>query len=441
MRLSSQPTANVTVGLSSSNPAVGTVSPATLTFTPINWNVAQTVTVQGVGNDPASGDQAYTIVTAPAVSADSTYNGLNAADVSVTNHPLSRLTINDVTADLNNLNTTTAVFTVMLAPASPLPVSVRFTTADGTAAQPGDYTATSGTLNFAPGQTTKTITVPLKPTIEIGLDKTFTVNLSDANNAQVVKGQGTATLTNSSRSIVVTTTADTVANDGQTSLREAILFADEHAGITISFHISNRDPHFSNGVYTIQPVSALPLLTNNGTILDGTTQRAFTGDTNRGGPEILLDGSQAGAHVDGLEIDAANCVVKGLVINSFTGSGVRIAGAAAANDLLQGCFIGTDPTGTAGVSNGSAGVVLINGAQRNTVGGVNANARNLISGNAGDGIVLDGANNNFIFGNFIGTDTTGTQTVPNLLNGIEVVRGATNNQIGGSPAGGDCDRR
>ena len=56
-----------------------------LTFTTANWNVPQTVTVTGVDDAVDDGDMAYTIVTAPATSTDPNYNGLNAADVSVTN--------------------------------------------------------------------------------------------------------------------------------------------------------------------------------------------------------------------------------------------------------------------------------------------------------------------------------------------------------------------
>jgi|GEM_PF-918777 len=83
--LATQPTANVTIGLSSSDPTEGTVSPASLTFTPANWSQAQTVTITGVDDAETDGNVDYTILTAPAVSADPAYNGLNAPDVSVTN--------------------------------------------------------------------------------------------------------------------------------------------------------------------------------------------------------------------------------------------------------------------------------------------------------------------------------------------------------------------
>jgi len=83
--LTSQPTANVTIGLSSSDPSEGTVAPASLTFTTGNWNTAQTVTVTGVDDFGVDGNVPYTIVTAAAASADGAYNGTNGPDVSVTN--------------------------------------------------------------------------------------------------------------------------------------------------------------------------------------------------------------------------------------------------------------------------------------------------------------------------------------------------------------------
>ena len=85
MVLDTQPSADVTIGLSSSDTTEGTVSPASLTFTSANWNSAQTVTVTGVDDALEDGVIAYTIVTAAAVSTDTDYNALNPADVSVTN--------------------------------------------------------------------------------------------------------------------------------------------------------------------------------------------------------------------------------------------------------------------------------------------------------------------------------------------------------------------
>jgi len=91
VQLKSQPTANVTVGLTSDNTAEGTVSPTSVTFTNANWNVAQTVTATGVDDNLVDGNKTYNIVTAAATSTDPNYNGVNPTDVAVTN------TDNDVT--------------------------------------------------------------------------------------------------------------------------------------------------------------------------------------------------------------------------------------------------------------------------------------------------------------------------------------------------------
>ncbi len=85
VRLNSQPTAPVNLGLSSSNTGEGTVAPTSLTFTASNWSVTQTVTVTGVDDTVDDGDVAYTIITASATSSDGLYNGLNPPDVAVTN--------------------------------------------------------------------------------------------------------------------------------------------------------------------------------------------------------------------------------------------------------------------------------------------------------------------------------------------------------------------
>src|SRR5439155_1218302 len=83
--LTSQPTANVSIGLSSSDLTEGTVAPASLTFTTANWNVAQPVTVNGAQHPFPTRHTSDLIVTASATSTDPDYNNQNAADVSVTN--------------------------------------------------------------------------------------------------------------------------------------------------------------------------------------------------------------------------------------------------------------------------------------------------------------------------------------------------------------------
>ncbi|MEG4307515.1 FG-GAP-like repeat-containing protein, partial [Microcoleus sp. D3_18a_C4] len=85
VKLNSQPSANVSIDLSSSNPAEATVLSNSLTFTPANWNELQTVKLTGVDDSIADGSKTYNIVTAATVSTDTNYSNLNPDDVSASN--------------------------------------------------------------------------------------------------------------------------------------------------------------------------------------------------------------------------------------------------------------------------------------------------------------------------------------------------------------------
>jgi hypothetical protein len=111
--------------------------------------------------------------------------------------PKTQLTINNVTVTASDTGTVTAVFTVSLSTPSMLPVTVTYSTADGTTTVAGnDYVPTSGTLTFAPGETTQTITVVINPDRRKDADKTFFVDLSGAINALLLDDEGLGTIVN-----------------------------------------------------------------------------------------------------------------------------------------------------------------------------------------------------------------------------------------------------
>ena len=82
--LKAQPTATLTLPLASSDASEGRV-PASISFTPDTWNVPQTVTVTGVDDAVVDGSIAYRVVTGNTVCADSKFNGINPADLSLSN--------------------------------------------------------------------------------------------------------------------------------------------------------------------------------------------------------------------------------------------------------------------------------------------------------------------------------------------------------------------
>src|SRR5262249_46845443 len=90
----------------------------------------------------------------------------------------------------------------------------------------------------------------------------------------------------------------------------------------------------------------------------------------------------------------------------------------ASNCLVQGNYFGTDAVGATAISNGLAGIDMFNNPNGIVIGGSVPGAGNVISGNAYGGIFVNGGNNITLQGNYIGTDASGSNAVPNTGAGI-----------------------
>ena len=108
-----------------------------------------------------------------------------------------------------------AVFTVTLTPPNEQVVTVDYTTTDGTAVADEDYSATSGTLRFAPGDTSKTIRVPTLRDAVAEPVETFTVVLSNPSGTNVVHDTGVGTITDEGLPGLSIADAPTVAEGGE----------------------------------------------------------------------------------------------------------------------------------------------------------------------------------------------------------------------------------
>jgi hypothetical protein len=282
--------------------------------------------------------------------------------------------------------------------------------------------------------------------------------------------------------ITVTNTTD--SDPG--SLRQAILDANANPGPDmINFMIPG------SGVKTIALATALPAITEAVTI-DGYTQPGASENTLATGNNavvlIELDGS-AGLPF-GLKVTDGAATIRGLVINHFVPQGILLQGSGGSK--IEGCFIGADASGTQVLGNnigiwvqsdnntvggtlpaqrnlisgsnnadlymtiGTGNLVQGNyiGTDKNgtaalggyrgiyvgfssaaTIGGTSAGARNVISGHAQDGVLVDrNLNPVVIQGNFIGTDASGTVALPNAAKGI-VIALSSNDFIGGTASG------
>ena len=123
------------------------------------------------------------------------------------------------------------------------------------------------------------------------------------------------------------------------------------------------------------------------------------------------------------------------VIGGNASDGVRISGAAATGNVVAGNYIGTDITGALGLSNGGNGVLVL-GAPSNTIGGTVRFARNLISANFGDGVEINGG---AASGNIVTGNYIGTDVTGGLdlgnVGNGVLITRAPSNTIGGTVAG------
>ncbi len=140
--------------------------------------------------------------------------------------------------------------------------------------------------------------------------------------------------------------------------------------------------------------------------------------------------SRVGSNADGFNDDAERNVISG-----NTNYGVSMAGVATSGNTVAGNYIGTRASGLVSVANG-IGIQIVSGASNNVIGGTVASARNILSGNTGDGVFISGigTTGNTVIGNYIGTDKTGAAPIGNNV-GVDIRFGATGNRVGGATIG------
>ncbi|HEX8265318.1 MAG TPA: FG-GAP-like repeat-containing protein [Pyrinomonadaceae bacterium] len=110
--------------------------------------------------------------------------------------PAAPLTIQNVSVAEGNSANTVVNIPVRLLAVSGQSVTINYSTADGTAVAPSDYTASSGTITFAPGETSKNITLTVRADTTLEPNETLTINLSNPVNATLQNNQATVTILN-----------------------------------------------------------------------------------------------------------------------------------------------------------------------------------------------------------------------------------------------------
>ncbi len=243
IELDSEPTGTVTVNLASGDTTIATLSDNSLEFTASDWD-AQTVTVTAVADEiDNTGDERTVRITHTVSAAGTDYKDETAAPVDVTvtdDDGEPTLSIDAPSVAEGDSSTVTMTFKVTLTPASGKPVSVAYADATtGTATSATDYAAiTSGTLNFAAGQTEKTVDVTVNGDTTDEPNETVVLRLSSPSNARLTGGaqtlDGTGTITDDDGTPSVTlkltpTTIDESGDDNATTVTASLSGASSEA--------------------------------------------------------------------------------------------------------------------------------------------------------------------------------------------------------------------
>ncbi len=396
--------------------------------------------------------------------ATANYNGgnvsvfLNAdptATVTITDvsQPPISLTINDVTVTEGNSGTTNAVFTVSLSSAASTVVSVNYATANGTATAGTDYTALPPTtLTFNPGETSKTITVPVNGDNQVELNETFFLNLSNlqANGSNVIlaDNQGQGTITNDdSASIAISDVTITEGNSGTTNAVFTVTLSNAvDTAVTVNYATANGTATTTDNDYTA--IAATPLIFNAGET-SKTITVAVNGDNQVESNETFFV-NLSNLQTNGRNVTLADNQGQGTILNddtsvtlavspssvtedgtsnliyTFTRSGVT-SNALTVNYSIGGTATnGTDyasiPTGVTFAANLATATVTIN-PTADTI--VESNETVILTLAAGTGYTI--GTTTPVTGTINNDDTSVTSQLS--INDITVVEGKDNNAI------------
>jgi len=255
--------------------------------------------------------------------------------------------------------------------------------------------------------------------------------------------------------ITVNSNSDTVADDGQCTLREAVIAANTNlasgasanecvAGDPLPIVDSIAFAIPGTGVQTIQPTQTMPIIIES-VVIDGYTQPGASPNTLVIGDDAVLlieiDGTLMPPGADLFDLPNGGSTIRGLVINRVLGTSifVGLSTFASDNNLVEGNFFSTDPSGTVFLG-GTTTVIRMDGTG-NTLGGTTPAARNVIGAGGGSkaGTVMLQGNAGVVQGNYIGVDATGGAALQpgGATNGIEVglAGAAVNMLIGGDSSG------
>ncbi len=243
--LSKASTSPVTVNYATSNGTATagqdyTAASGTITFAA--GETSKTVNVVVAGDATVEPDETFTVTLSNASGA-----GITAATATgtITNDDIApALSIGSASKAEGSSGTSNLAFTVTLSKASTTPVTVNYATSNGTATAGQDYTAASGTVTFAAGETSKTVNVAIAGDTAAEDDETFTVTLSSPSGATIATASATGTITNDDGtpppSVSIGNTSKAEGNSGTSNLAFTVTLSKASTTpVTVNYATSN----------------------------------------------------------------------------------------------------------------------------------------------------------------------------------------------------------
>jgi hypothetical protein len=201
---------------------------------------------------------------------------------------LPSISVNDVTVTEGNSGMTAATFTVSLSAAYGQPVSVLYATADNSAHAGSDYQAASGTLSFAPGVTSRTITVLVNGDRVSESTETFVLRLTSPTNAFLADPSGVGTILDDEPFVDISGSSGLEGNSGTTPFTFTVtLSAAYDVPVTVNYETSDLtdDEIYWNGLTAATAGVDYTAKSGTVTIAPGQTRATIT---------VLVNGDRVG---------------------------------------------------------------------------------------------------------------------------------------------------
>ncbi len=274
---------------------------------------------------------------------------------------------------------------------------------------------------------------------------------------------GTGSAPNVKQGVYIFSGSNSNTIGGTTAADRNVLSGNGQYGIWISSATSNGNIIAGNYIGTSANGLAAVPNGSGGLIVTDNSKGNTIGGSSPGARNVISGNTSAGVWITGLGVDgntvrgnyiglaangtaalpnsfaglyilngAKNNLVADNVISGNSAEGMRIADPGTSGNMVQGNRVGLAATGSTAIGNGFGGVTIYGGATGNTVGGTTAAARNILSGNGTVGLAFgdSGTSGNFAYGNFIGTDASGTASVANGFAGVYLTSAASANHLG-----------